>query len=99
MPLCPSNRSNALSSPPNGPLRSVLLGHLSANTSIIFITVSLFSPSFLFLVRGALFIGRVSHPWPAVWSIFFGGLIGCRWSLQKAGTRQLSELLTAQPTC
>src|SRR2546422_7792279 len=49
-------------------------------------------PLSLFPVRGALFIGRVSQPWPTVWNIFFAGLIGCRWRLQKAGTRQLSEL-------
>src|SRR5436309_6194994 len=49
-------------------------------------------PLSLFPVRGALFIGRASQPWPTVWNIFFGGLIGCRWRSQKAGTRQLSEL-------
>src|SRR2546426_7648666 len=48
-------------------------------------------PLSLFPVRGALFIGRVSQPWPTVWNIFFVGLIGCRWRLQKAGTRRPSE--------
>src|SRR2546428_1831624 len=99
MPLGPSSRSNALSSPPKGPLSSVLFGHLSANTSIIFITVSLFSASFLVSGERALFIGRVSQPWPVVWNIVFVGLIGCRWRLQKAGTRQLSMLSPLPPPC
>src|SRR6266511_3837083 len=92
MPLGPSSLSNALSSPPNGPLSRELFGHLSAKTFLIFSTVGLSLPLSLFPVRGALLIGRVSQPWPTVWNIFFAGLIGCRWRSQKAGTRQPSEL-------
>src|SRR5713101_6257250 len=53
----------------------------------------------LFPVRGALFIGRVSQPWPRVWNIFFVGLIGCRWRLQREETRQQSERSLLPPTC
>src|SRR4029077_17840479 len=53
----------------------------------------------LFPVRGALFIGRASQPWPTVWNIFFAGLIGCRWRSPITGTRQQSEQSPLLPTC
>src|SRR5712692_9001001 len=78
IPLGPSNRSKALSSPPKGPLRRVLLGHWSAKTSIIFSTVSRLSASLFDSGESGTVIGRVSLSGLTVYGIWHGGRRGCR---------------------